>query len=71
MVDLKTSLRQIRAAMTAEFALQQRFERIKWEETVLYPELARVEREALKSQTVPQISVSNENRSYTDTAKGS
>jgi hypothetical protein len=65
--DLKTSLRQYRAAMVAEFALKQRFERIEWEQSVLLPELARIEKEAISANTIPQISVSNGN-SYSESA---
>jgi len=56
-MDLKTTLRQVRAAMVAEFALKQRFERIEWEENVMHPELARIEREAVTSHELPEITV--------------
>lgn len=45
MSEVKISLRQARAAKVAEFAFQQRLERIRWEEEVLIPYL-----EGLKDQ---------------------
>ena len=55
MSDIKTALRQARAAMVAEFTLRQKFERIEWEESVLNPKLEELKQEIALHGVLPVI----------------
>ena len=67
MTSLRTSLRQARASMVAEFQLQQRMEKIKWEEEILKPELERLEREAVNG-SVTHFTIEHEDQNDSPTA---
>jgi hypothetical protein len=57
MRDERTYLRQLRAAMTAEYNLQTRIAKIKWEEDVLLPALANAAAQIGTTGELPTIEV--------------
>ena len=54
------SLRQARAALTAEFAFKQRLERIRWEEEVMKPELERLAIAAGQNLEIPEFVIESD-----------
>lgn len=54
-VNVKTALRQARAAKVAEFAFKQRLERIEWEEEFLNPYLDELKEQIALEGTIPVV----------------
>lgn len=61
MSEAKISLRQARAAKVAEFAFQQRMERIRWEEEELNPYLEELKEKLALEGTIPVFELEVEN----------
>lgn len=59
-IEVKVALRQARAAKVAEFAFQQRLERIEWEENVLLPYLEELKQQIALNGEIPVIELENE-----------
>lgn len=57
MSEVKIALRQARAARVAEFAFQQRMERIAWEETVLIPYLEELKERIALEGVIPVFEI--------------
>jgi hypothetical protein len=51
-------IRQLRAAMVAEYALQARLDKLRWEEETLLPALEEAKQEIGRGGELPQITVS-------------
>jgi hypothetical protein len=62
-VNINTRLRQARALMVAQFAFQQRLDRIAWEEETLKPALERLALEAGENLEIPEFVITHEDHS--------
>lgn len=60
MRDDRLYLRQLRAAMTAEYALKARLDKLRWEEETLLPALIEAANEIGEGQTIPQIEIESQ-----------
>lgn len=58
--DIKIALRQARAAKVAEFAFQQRCERIAWEESYLLPYMEELKQKIALNGEIPVIESKHE-----------
>lgn len=61
MNEVRTALRQARAAKVAEFAFQQRLDRIAWEEETLLPYLKDLEQKIALEGTIPVFELESGN----------
>lgn len=62
-VNIKTRLRQARAVMVAQRAIEERLARIEWEEGVLLPTLEKLALEAGDNLEIPQFVIEHGNSS--------
>lgn len=62
-VNIKTRLRQARAVLVAQYAIEERLKRIEWEESVLHPTLERLALEAGETLSIPEFVIEHADHS--------